>query len=265
MSRSESLKQAHRVKVWGFQKGTMPWNKGQPHSPSTKAKLSENSRRMWGRESYRQKHRQATRAAMEKPEVRAKVLPTTFNKGNVPWNKGGHHHFRRESRAEVLKRLKRAVEMRWSRPEAHEKARKPKPQHSEFMKSLWQDPAYRSSMLRACWRKPNKLEKAVQTLLDAHFPGQWLYAGNGVMGTRVGERRPDFVHREKPLVIEVFGDFFHSPEFRFFRYALSEEATVAFYRRHGFDCLVIWEKEMAGRSDIVAKVGALITLGQALG
>lgn len=120
----------------------------------------------------------------------------------------------------------------------------------------WRDPEYVKQMMLALNKKPTKPEMQLEAILNKHFP-QYQYNGDGRLGITLGGLTPDFpnVNGEKDL-IEVFGDYYHSPEVLRNRWQGTELGKVMIYNSLGWRCLVIWEHELKGlpEEEIVAKI-----------
>jgi len=122
---------------------------------------------------------------------------------------------------------------------SEEKARR-----SRQSKALWKDPEYREKVVRAaiaaCHKTPNKLEVAMQALLDKVLPGEYRFVGNGEF--ILGDKNPDFlnVNGQKKL-IEVYGDYWHRND--------DPQDRIDLFQEFGFDTLVIWEHEI--KDDLV--------------
>lgn len=198
-------------------------------SETTKQKLREAGKRWTHRSGFHLSEEtkgrisQSVRARMRDPAISEKSAKTQFKPGIIPWNKG------------------KAV-----------------PQVTQFLKKRWQDPYWRDIYLTRPKKKPNKPEKRLLGLLECYFTGQWLYTGNGKAMYRVGGKRPDFSHTAKPLLIELFGDYYHSPKNPGYCYNMSEEGLVSHYLKCGFRCLVIWERELKESAAVVAKVSKFL-------
>lgn len=127
-------------------------------------------------------------------------------------------------------------------------------------KQWWQDPAYREKVLKrmaeASHKRPNKPEELLLTLLDKACPNEFTYNGNGkviILGMV-----PDFINiNGKKQVIELFGDYWHSAEVtKNQSWNRSELGRIMAYNSLGYDCLVIWEKELLSESEesLVARI-----------
>lgn len=200
----------------------------------------------------------------------------TFIRGNIPWNKGLHI------------RLNPKGEFKKGHPTWNKGLKgvhfSPKTEFtSERAKELWRDPAHRKKMkkrriwnkgkklpemsqarkgkgnpmygrhpsdetlrkLIKMWRlKPNRKEKFLIKLFEKHnLP--FRYVGDGKL--IIGGRCPDFSDNNGKL-IELFGRHWHEPE--------EEQERVDFFKKHGYDCLVIWVRELKDEEAVVSKVVA---------
>lgn len=120
----------------------------------------------------------------------------------------------------------------------------------------WRDPEYVRKMILAFNKKPTKPEIQLGAILNKHFP-QYKYNGDGRLGVTLGGLTPDFVNVDgKKDLIEVFGDYYHSPEILGDRWQGSELGKTMIYNSLGYYCLVIWEHEIEELSEkeIVAKI-----------
>jgi len=126
----------------------------------------------------------------------------------------------------------------------------------ESNKRNWQDPDFVAKMVASWQRSPTKPEKQLEAILNKHSP-QYQYNGDGRLGITLGGLTPDFpnVNGKKDL-IEVFGDYYHSPEVLGDRWQGSELGKIMVYNSLGWKCLVIWEHELEELSEeeIVTKV-----------
>lgn len=92
--------------------------------------------------------------------------------------------------------------------------------------------------------RPNKAERFLKQVLDAYYPGEWKYTGNGEVW--LGIYNPDFLNiNGRKAVIELFGDYWHSKD--------SAEDKVDYYNGYGFQCLIVWESELK-EEDIVQRL-----------
>lgn len=129
---------------------------------------------------------------------------------------------------------------------------------SEIRKRDWQNPEYIAKLMQAMGVKPNKLERKFMVLAAKHFP-QFKYNGDGRLGVSPGGLTPDFVNtNEEKELIEIFGDYYHSPEVIGDDWRRSELGKLMIYNSVGWDCLVIWEHELKEltEEEIVDKISS---------
>lgn len=119
----------------------------------------------------------------------------------------------------------------------------------EVNKRNWQNPSWVKKMLIALNKKPTQPEKLLDALLEKHFP-QFRYNGDGKLGIVLGGYVPDFINvNGKKEVIEVFGNYYHSPKVLAYRWQGSELGRIMIYNSLGYNCLIIWESELKAKTD----------------
>jgi G:T-mismatch repair DNA endonuclease (very short patch repair protein) len=92
--------------------------------------------------------------------------------------------------------------------------------------------------------KPNKPEKLLKRLFEKHYL-PFTYTGGGDVW--IGNHNPDFLNDNgKKQVIEFFGAYWHPH---------SDAAQwITHYKKYGFECLIIWEKEMSNMANVLEVV-----------
>ncbi len=63
-----------------------------------------------------------------------------------------------------------------------------------------------------------------------------MFTGGGKGVHIVGSKRPDFTNYKTKQLIELFGDYWHRGE--------NPQNRIRLFKRLGWDCLVIWGKEL---------------------
>ncbi len=106
-------------------------------------------------------------------------------------------------------------------------------------------------MFEASRAKPNGMEKELRTILNARFPGEWSYVGDGKL--LVGTLNPDFVHTSRPLVIEYFGTYWHDKAHTN-RPLYQEESRRGYFKERGYEMLVLQEWDLDHPLTLVHKV-----------
>lgn len=107
-------------------------------------------------------------------------------------------------------------------------------------------------------QSPNKAEIELDSLLQSNFPGEYKFNGNYSQGVSLGGLIPDFVNvNGKKQVIELFGEYWHDTGRRKgIRWKSTEFGRKAVYSQLGFDCLIIWSKELESVDALVEKLRA---------
>jgi len=154
-------------------------------------------------------------------------------------------HRRKTSLSMTKARRSEAAKKRWQNPVYVQKMavimNSPmyKEKHSQIAKRLWQNLDYRNRVCKAIMKglgvRPTKPELHLDRLLQEWFSNNWKYVGDGQI--ILGGHCPDFLNiNGQKKVIELFGDYWHRGE--------NPQHVIKHYRKFGFGCLVIWEKEL---------------------
>ena len=237
----------------------------EPLSPEHKASVAKaNRRRLTGISTkdapfYGQHHTGEHRGKM------SKLMKERFagSPENHPWF--GRHHTGEEI-LKMVNSISEAIKQLWQDPKyraralegAKKRGQDPllRLRNAEAHRRLWQNPEFVKKMMIAFNKKPTKPEKQLETTLNNHFP-QFKYNGDFGQGVMLGGLTPDFVNvNGKKQVIEVFGDYWHSPEIIGDDWRRGELGKIMIYNSVGWDCLVIWEHELKKLTEeqIVEKV-----------
>lgn len=93
---------------------------------------------------------------------------------------------------------------------------------------------------------PNKSEKILLWRLKKLEPqAGWTFSGDGRL--MIGRRSPDFIALNEPhRLVELFGEHVHKPE--------EEQSTVEYYQSYGYDCRVIWWKDLRYHPEVIPGV-----------
>ena len=103
----------------------------------------------------------------------------------------------------------------------------------QMMISRMSDPIFRQKILNP--KKPTRPERD----LGKNLPTVVRYVGNGKWWCRFLDgkyKNPDFKVTGQRIVIEVFGDWWHRND--------DPDLLISAYRRIGYKCLVIWERDI---------------------
>lgn len=116
--------------------------------------------------------------------------------------------------------------------------------NSRSMKKLWSTNRYVQMQMKARGVAPNKAELLLLSILNQYFPNQWRYVGDGQL--IISAKCPDFVHIDRKLLIELFGDYWHDES------EIGPRTKI--FEVHGYRTLILWEHELQVPSIIVNKV-----------
>lgn len=137
----------------------------------------------------------------------------------------------------------------WSK--GSEKSEETKRRNSEASKWNWQNPEYRTKviqgMIRANHHRPTKPEQRLIAIIDKNnLP--FKYTGDGSF--IIHGVNPDFVNSNgAKLVIEVFGDYWHSNQRNQLTWKRTELGRIMLFNSYGFNCMIFWESELNLLSD----------------
>ena len=76
-------------------------------------------------------------------------------------------------------------------------------------------------------RRPTTYEIRIKVILEKLYPNEWVYTGNGKLWIGYPPKNPDFIHRNKNLIIEVYSIYFKILNF-------GSENKYILYRYHSF-------------------------------
>jgi len=123
------------------------------------------------------------------------------------------------------------------------------------IKNLWKDENHRNKqlalMIKGCLKKPNKKEKQLLTLLkEQKLP--YKFVGNGQV--ILGGKCPDFINcNGAKKLIELFGIYWHKRK-KNIKYHQTEKGTKKHYSLFGYKTLVVWEKELEEKEQLIQKL-----------
>jgi hypothetical protein len=216
--------------------------KGVPQPSSSYKRSEETKRRMSeGRK----------RMLAEHPEIMESVSrKLTMRKGLVT-----NRVISQETRDKMSQSKQRYLR---EHPEAIERlsdSRRGKPNRafSRIVKELWRQNYYIPILVEARKFKPNKQEIALGKIIDEVCPGMFKYNGDYSLGIALNRSIPDFVNiNGKKQIIEFFGTYWHKQEGR------GEDDKVAKYKEVGWNCLVVWDKELKQTDALKNKIRAFV-------
>jgi len=126
---------------------------------------------------------------------------------------------------------------------------------SKVMKERWNDPAYKKKnlyvMARSWGQRPNRPEKKVLIILNENCVG-FQYTGDKKYWFHSDKHsyNPDFINKNKKLIIEVYGDYWHNLPSSVER----DKGRLECYSNHGYDTLIIWEHELKDKLKVEQKI-----------
>ena len=116
-------------------------------------------------------------------------------------------------------------------------------------KERWKNPLFKENTVRAilksCSTSPNKTEIFLINFLDKILPQKYRFVGDGEF--ILGGKCPDFLNIDgKKKLIELFGNYWHKGE--------DPQNRINYFKKLGFDTLVIWEKELLNLTKLKTKI-----------
>lgn len=118
----------------------------------------------------------------------------------------------------------------------------------------WQDPEFAKRQAEIRNLKPNNTEKILNSVLNQYFPLQWKYVGD--WSVFINGRNPDFIHKEKHKIIEMFGCYYHKCPQCFPN--ITEPSDYYLRKMHfeksGYHALIIWAHELKQIESVIQKV-----------
>lgn len=128
---------------------------------------------------------------------------------------------------------------------------------SEASKKLWKNPEYAKKILKTLNRKPNQSEMKVVRLIKKHNL-LLRYVGDGKL--LIDGKCPDFVSTiNNKKLVELFGEPWHDPTHSKkidVNYDRTEKGRVEFFKKRGYDCLILWDDELHNEAKVVEKINA---------
>lgn len=219
--------------------------KGSHQSPEEKQKHSEwmsgryigEKNSMWGKHHSDETKKKMRARKLGKPiseEHKQKIMKNFVDEYGIRLNLGKPNPNKNKTYVEMF---------------GTERAEKIKQKHSVVSKKLWQNEEYAKDM-RAGLR-PSGPELYIDFLLQNYFPDEWWFVGDGEI--TISGLCPDFINvNGKKLIIELFGDYWHTRKGIGHRY--TEEGRKEVFAKPGYSTLIIWEHELADESKVIEKI-----------
>lgn len=214
------------------------------HSSESRKKAQANTI-IWNTGLTKNQMPETMYSAERNAKVGRKGNSNGFKKGESSWSKG----LTAETSASVAKMVKHNKGSKYSL--------ETKALQSKLGLARWQDPEYRERMLPKICKVsyPNKKEIYLLDILNQIFPNDWIFSGHEDM--LVHGKKPDFQHKTKNLLIEMFGCYFHSCkkcELNFKDEKESGEDRTKYFKKFNYECLIIWEHELKDFETLKTKI-----------
>jgi very-short-patch-repair endonuclease len=84
------------------------------------------------------------------------------------------------------------------------------------------------------------------------FSGEWEFVGDGKL--IIAGKNPDFNHKVEKLLIELFGDYWHSEQVTRIPEDQHEHERIQLFENEGYQTLVIWEHELDDEERLVERI-----------
>lgn len=230
---------------------------GQKHSKETREKMSNS-----GKEYYKtHKHPKGMKGKKLTNESREKIskaikLKWQDNSVRKKMIKGMEEVKRPPLSEEHKKKLSKIFSGINSPNYGKHHSKKTREKQSNKHKKLWENQDFVKMMMKAFKVKPNKPEIKLTNFLNENYPGEWTYNGDFSQGITIGGKIPDWVNvNGEKKVIEVFGEYWHSPLLNpKVRKRSTYMETIKNYKRYGFGCLIIWSEELNDMGKVKEKI-----------
>jgi very-short-patch-repair endonuclease len=117
---------------------------------------------------------------------------------------------------------------------------------SNRFRKLWEDPEFARKVL--CRRSMSGPEKEFEKIvinnnLPYKFVGNVEDKENKMV---ISGKIPDFCHISQKKLIEIWGNYFHKGQ--------DPQDRIDFFKKHGYNCIVIWANELKDKEKILEKV-----------
>lgn len=127
----------------------------------------------------------------------------------------------------------------------------------EALKHLWKDPVYKEKRLQKLFAKmrikPNRPEKRLRYLLEALFPGEYRYVGDGKVW--INGKNPDFINvNGQKKIIELFGTYWHSKRCTGINNTEHRRQREAIFAKYGYRTLIVWQWELENIQRLKGKI-----------
>jgi len=114
----------------------------------------------------------------------------------------------------------------------------------------WEDPEHAKKCLSI--KSPNRLEIFFLEMLDEEYPGEWQFVGNGAVS--IGGKIPDYIHKYKKYIIELYGDYWHRDD--------DPQDRIDFFEKFGYSTLVVWGHSLTDTKEVIKMIDKLKVGGE---
>jgi very-short-patch-repair endonuclease len=97
----------------------------------------------------------------------------------------------------------------------------------------------------------NKAEAELAAILRELFKDRFEFVGNY---PTVGKWKPDFIDNKNKLIIELFGDYWHSEKKQNLPEEQHIQERVDLFESYGYRTLIIWEKELVNWNNVKKRI-----------
>jgi len=216
--------------------------------PEVRKRISEGRRRVLLSKEAREKIRIGVLRHYKKhPETIERIRQSVIRFHRKYPNRTGTGTWSREQREVYTKKMAKTKKVLYkagtlvspfTRPDVRKKAIETMRRRYGIKSNIMESTEIREKavgrLLKAIQAKPNKAEVKLLSILEKLSPNDWDYTGDGSL--IIEGKIPDFVHKNQPRIIELFGKYWHSPK--------DVEERKSFFAKHGYETLVIWDDEL---------------------
>jgi len=209
--------------------------KGMKRSEETKKKMSEAFKKQ-----YKNGERKVWNKGLTKENLEWRKRISELNKGRI---------VSEETKIKIIETRKRLFSEGKLKPNsgcykkgnAHYNSKTTNQKISEAHKRNWMDEDYRNRILKNFKNRPTNPERKLLKIIEK-YGLEFQYVGNGKVWLKKNMEvfNPDFINKEKKLIIEVFGYYWHNREDMKKRDIRRFEC----YIKSGFNVLIIYDYEL---------------------
>jgi len=225
-------------------------NKGKPSTSKTKFKKGEEHRHygktyeeLYGKEKAEEIIRKKVKTRKKNGWYKNPEAVSSRMKNNKIWDNPN------SKRTQFKKGV--SPHNKGKRKENYEPLRK----FSKSRKELWKNKEFREKTLKSVFEglhlKPNNPEKVIINLIQQNNLN-FIYVGDGKK--LIDGFCPDFVHKERKLIIEHFGDYWHNRD----DWKERDGRRINCFGNRGYKTLIIWEHELKNPNQVVNKIKGFV-------